>query len=68
MLFNVYTAYDTNKRVISRIRPNDNHEISYTTYLQLLRRRTVGGDAGVYADAPFEILVRHPRWGIVATL
>ena len=67
-MFNVYTAYDTNKRVIARIRPNDNHEISYATYLRLLRRRTVGGCAGVYTDAPFEILVRHPRWGIVATI
>ena len=68
MLFNVYTAYDTDKRVIARIRPNDNHEISYATYLRLLRRRTVGGDAGTYAAAPFEILVRHPRWGIVTTI
>lgn len=67
-MFNVYTAYDTNKRVIARIRPNDNHEISYATYLRLLRRRTVGGCAGVYTNAPFEILVRHPRWGIVATI
>ena len=67
-MFNVYTAYDINKRVIAQIRPNGNYEISYATYLRLLRRRTVGGCAGVYTNAPFEILVRHPRWGIVATI
>ena len=70
-MFNVYTAYDTNKRVIARIRPRkvgNHYEITARTYNRLLRLRTVGGDAGVYAAAPFEILVRHPRWGFVATI
>lgn len=52
--YNVYTHYDDNKRVIGRIKPNENHEISERTYQRLLKNRAVGGHAGIYTDAPFD--------------
>ena len=65
---NVYTHYDDSKKVIAKIIPNEKHEISERTYKNLLKKRTVGGIAGIYTDADFEIYVRSPRWGIITTL
>lgn len=71
MLFNVYTAYDTNKRVIAQIRPRkvgNHYEITTRTYNRLLRLRTVGGCAGVYTNAPLDIHIMHPRYGFIDIL
>lgn len=56
-MYNVYNYYDDNKTVIARVRPNERHEISKETYNKLMKKRTVGGDAGIYTDAPFDIKV-----------
>ena len=66
--YNVYTHYDSNKKIIARIIPNEKHEISKRTYNDLLEKRTVGGDAGIYTDAPFEIEVVDKNGYIVTTI
>lgn len=68
MMYNVFTHYDDNKKVIGRIKPNDNHEISEQTYKRLLAKRTIGGTAGIYTDAPFDIDVIGKHGQIVTTI
>lgn len=65
---NVYTHYDNNKTPIAKIIPNKNHEISEQTYKRLLSKRTVGGIAGIYTDAPFEIIVRGKQGQIITVI
>ena len=55
--YNVYTHYDNCCRVIARIVPRDDWTISAATYRRLLNARVIGGDAGVYTDAPERIRV-----------
>lgn len=48
-LVNVYNHYDETKTVIARVRVDEtNPTISQRTYNSLLKKRTVGGDAGIY--------------------
>ena len=54
-MVNVYTYYDNDKNVIARIIPRDDHTISEKTYNKLLKKRTVGGLAGIYTDAEFDV-------------
>jgi len=46
---NVYTWYDTQKRVIGHLRDNT-ISISRSRFNQLYRNRVIGGDAGIYCD------------------
>ena len=46
---NVYTWYDTQKRVIGHLRDNTT-SISRSRFNQLYRNRVYGGDAGIYCD------------------
>lgn len=54
---NVYTHYDDTKTIIGHIIPRENHTISERTYRNLLKKRTVGGIAGIYTDSEYEIKV-----------
>lgn len=66
--YNVYTHYDNNKTPIAKIIPNEKHEISEQTYRNLLKKRTIGGTAGIYTDAPFEINVRGKHGQIITVI
>ena len=61
--YNVYTHYDTQKRVIARIRPKRDEcgwlYISKRTYNKLMKERVIGGIAGVYHDADDYIWVKN---------
>ena len=46
---NVYTWYDTQKRVIGHLRDNTT-SISRSRLNQLYRNRVIGGDVGIYCD------------------
>jgi len=46
---NVYTWYDSQKRVIGHLRDNTT-SISRSRFNQLYRNRVIGGDAGIYCD------------------
>ena len=63
----VFTHYDSNKTVIGTIRPN-NGTISERTYKNLLKKRTVGGDAGIYTDSETEIRVIDKNGYVIATI
>lgn len=67
MTVNVFTSYDDSEKVIARIKPNENHEISERTYKNLLSKRTVGGTAGIYTDAGFDINVVG-KYGFVTVI
>jgi hypothetical protein len=47
-MINVYTCYDSYKRVIGRIKDSDH--ISKRRYNQLMKKRLVGGTAGIYTE------------------
>lgn len=64
--FNVYTYYDETKTIIARIRPFNGNQISLRTYNNLLKKRTIGGCAGVYTDAGFDIDVVNNNGDVVA--
>lgn len=66
MMVNVFTAYDETKTVIARIRPDEHHRISERTYKRILKERTIGGCAGIYTDADFEIDVIGKYGQVVA--
>lgn len=58
----VYTHYDSNKNVIGYIIPQFDNGIAFITqrtYNALLRKRTVGGNAGIYSDYPGEIRITN---------
>ncbi len=58
----VYTHYDSNKTVIGYIVPlfdNGTAFITQRTYNALLKKRTVGGTAGIYSDYPGEIRISN---------
>ena len=58
----VYTHYDSNKAVIGYIIPQFDNGIAFITqrtYNALLRKRTVGGNAGIYSDYPGEIRITN---------
>lgn len=57
MLVNVYTCYDDTKTIIGKIRVYNDRRISENVYKKLLKNRTIGGDAGIYTDAGFDINV-----------
>lgn len=63
---NVYTRYDNTNTVIAQIIPREDHTITKRTYNKLLKKRTIGGIAGVYTDAPYEIYVID-NWGCIYT-
>lgn len=63
--FNVYNWYDDTKGIIAKIRPNGN-QISERTYKRLLDARVVGGNAGVYTDADFDIDVVDKYGAVIA--
>ena len=46
---NVYTWYDTQKRVIGHLRDNT-ISISRSRFNQLYRNRVIDGDVGIYCD------------------
>lgn len=63
---NVYTHYDSNKKVIAQIKPHIMHPdgyyyISRRTYNRLLNLRTVGGNTGIYTDSSTMIAVYDER-------
>lgn len=58
----VYTHYDNNKSVIGYIIPQFDNGIAFITqrtYNKLLKKRTVGGTAGIYSDYPGEIRITN---------
>ena len=58
----VYTHYDSSKTVIGYIIPlidNGTAFITQRTYNALLKKRTVGGNAGIYSDYPGEIRISN---------
>lgn len=61
---NIYTHYDDTKTVIAHVIPNEKHEISERRYKELLKQRTVGGNAGIYSDAGYDIEVvdKYGNW------
>ena len=54
---NIYTYYDNTNTVIAQIIPREDHTITKRTFDKLLKKRTVGGLAGIYSDAPYDIYV-----------
>lgn len=65
---NVYTQYDSNKNVIGRIIQNEKHEISDRTYRRLMNSRTIGGLAGIYTDAGYDIYVVDKHGNYIALI
>lgn len=65
---NVYTHYDNSKTVIARIIPREDRTIAERTYKNLLTKRTVGGIAGIYTDADFEIKVADKDGNVIAII
>lgn len=58
----VYTHYDDSKTVIGYIIPlidNGTAFITQRTYNALLKKRTIGGNAGIYSDYPGEICISN---------
>jgi hypothetical protein len=58
----VYTHYDSNKSVIGYIIPQFDNGIAFITqrtYNKLLKKRTIGGNAGIYSDYPGEIRITN---------
>lgn len=58
----VYTHYDSSKTVIGYIIPlidNGTAFITQRTYNALLKKRTIGGNAGIYSDYPGEIRISN---------
>lgn len=58
----VYTHYDSNKSVIGYIIPQFDNGIAFITqrtYNNLLKKRTIGGNAGIYSDYPGEIRITN---------
>lgn len=58
----VYTHYDDNKTIIGYIIPQFDGEIAFITkrtYDELLKKRTIGGNAGIYSDYPGEIRITN---------
>lgn len=70
--YNIYTYYDTNKTIIGKIIPNVDSNgdlwITTKTYNKLLRCRTIGGDAGIYAEGHPEISVYNSVGDCVKTI
>lgn len=54
---NIYTQYDNTNTVIAQIIPREDHTITKRTFDKLLKKRTVGGLAGIYSDASYDIIV-----------
>ena len=51
VLVNVYNHYDECKRVIARVRVDENKPtITEETYKRVLKKRIFRGDAGVYTE------------------
>lgn len=65
---NVYTHYNQSKTIIAKIIPRDNGTISKKTYTSLLKKRTVGGIAGIYTDSEKEIKVVDKDGNIITTI
>ena len=65
---NVYTHYDNSKTVIANIIPRSDRSITERTYKNLLTKRTVGGIAGIYTDADFEIKVVDKDSNVIAVI
>lgn len=65
---NVFTHYDSTKTIIGTIRPRDDRTISARTYNKLLKKRMIGGIAGIYTDADFEIKVVNNNGDVVTII